>query len=296
MKKSPAFFLVVLFFAASCSDSGKESAVPPQSLVGTWELVSYSSDSSGGKEWKDHPSHILYQKHLTPTHFTWVSYQKGNDQVVGMGGGTYTYDGKNYVESIEFFLPATSTILGQNINFTAEFEDGKWHHTGFVKNHEFDVESAETVATDSSRIEEIWRRVEGVSQNDTTLIGTWELVSYKEREGEPEMSYPGFVKYRKLITPTHFAWVQYNEDGDYISGVGTGTYKYDGQTYTENIEMMHPRGSLLTGATIKFNSIINGNRWLHFAEKTMKGDQSIDSVYIDEQWRRFRINSDISSF
>lgn len=216
--------------------------------------------------------------------------------MVGMGGGTYTYDGKNYVENIEFFLPATSTILGQNINFTAEFEDGKWHHTGYVKNHEFDVESAETVATDSSRIEEIWQRVPGVSQNDSTLIGTWELVSYKEREGAPEMSYPGFIKYRKLITPTHFAWAQYNEDGDYISGVGTGTYVYDGTTYKENIEMMHPRGSTLTGATIEFNSIINGNRWLHFAEKTVKKGQPLDSVYIDEQWRRFRNNSDISGF
>ncbi|MEQ8417517.1 MAG: hypothetical protein RIE86_27815 [Imperialibacter sp.] len=290
MKNISIFFIVSIYVLISgCSnDSGKESTEAPKSLVGTWELVSYMSDSSGGKAWIDHPSNILYQKHLTPTHFTWISYQKDNDQLVGMGGGTYTYDGENYVENIEFFLPATSSILGQKINFTADFVDGEWHHRGFVKDFEFDVESAETVVVDSSRIEEMWRKVPAVAKNDTSLVGTWELVSYHEKEGGPEMSYPGFVKYMKLVTPSHFVWIQYNDDGDYISGTGTGSIIYDGKTYTENVAMIHPSGHTLTGATITFGGVVNANRWTLFAEKTVKQGQEIDSVYIDETWARYK--------
>ncbi len=290
MKNIWILFVATLFIFASCSnEQGKESASEaPKSLVGTWELVSYISDSSGGQEWKKQPSNILYQKHLTPTHFTWVSYQKDNDQVAGMGGGTYTYDGEHYVESIEFFLPATSSILGQNINFEADFVDGQWHHTGYVKNFEFDVESAETMVTDSSKIEEMWRKVPAVADNDSTLVGTWELVSYHEREGGPDMNYPDFVKYMKLVTPSHFIWIQYNEEGDYISGTGTGSYEYDGNKYIENVTMLHPSGNVLTGARVTFGGTVNTNRWTLFAENTTKGGKEIDSVYIDEVWTRFR--------
>lgn len=291
MKKTSAILpaIAIYILATACTgDKGAEKETPPSSLVGTWELVSYISDSSGGKEWIDHPSYILYQKHLTPTHFTWFSYDKNNKQLLGMGGGTYTYDGKKYVESIEFFLPATSSILGQNINFTAEFEGGMWHHTGYVKNNEFDVETAEVVEVDSSRIEEKWRKVPGVAQNDSTLIGTWQLVSYRERKGAPEMSYPGFVNYMKLMTPSHFVWVQYNEEGDYISGIGSGTYEYLGQTYTENLAMMHPAGNILSDASIVFSAELSGNRWKHFAQRTTKKGQPVDSVYIDEIWTRYR--------
>lgn len=279
---------ILVLVSACSSDSGKESTVAPKTLVGTWELVSYISDSSGGREWKSHPSNILYQKHITPTHFTWISYQKDNDQLTGMGGGTYTYDGEHYVENIEFFLPVTSSILGQQINFSADFVDGKWHHTGYVKEFEFDPDAAETVVVDSAKIEEMWQKVAAVADNDSSLVGTWELVFYHEKEGGPEMSYPDFIKYMKLVTPSHFVWIQYNDDGDYISGTGTGSVIFDGKTYTENVTMIHPSKNILTGATITFGGVMNTNRWTLFAEKAMKNGKELDSVYIDEVWARSR--------
>lgn len=286
MKTSVFLPLVAAFLMSDLLCSGMQSKTdPPPSLVGTWRLVSYNDPSN---EWRSYPENVIYEKYITPTHFLWVRYEKDNDQLVGMGGGTYSYDGENYQEKIEFFLPATSGILGQTIDFTARFDNGKWHHTGYARETVFDPGEAATVMADSARIEEIWEQVPASVANENDLMGVWRMVSYKEKEDGPAMSYPGFVKYLKLVTPTHFAWVQYNEDGDYISGAGAGTYTYNGEQYIENVNLIYPAGSELTGSKITFDCELRGNLWLHSVSEVEKDGEKLDSVYIDERWVRYR--------
>ncbi len=285
-------FVLVLVIASLCigpadSVAQKKGTTPPPNLVGTWRLVSYNDPSDENGKWSNYPETVLYEKYITPTHFLWVRYEKDKDQLVGMGGGTYTYTGDKYVETIEFFMPSTSSIAGQTITFSANFKDGKWHHSGYAMDNQFDPGKARTAVVDSVLIEEIWEKVPATTTNMQNLLGTWQLVSYKEKESGPTMSYPGFVQYVKLITPTHFAWVQYNEDGDDVSGAGCGTYVFDGKSYVENVHMIYPAGSPLTGSSITFNFEMKGNRWLHSVSSVEKDGQPVPDIYIKEEWMRY---------
>ena len=277
----------LLFTGCGPSKSTEESVTEaPENLIGTWRLSQRIDHIANKTEWEDVTDSIVYDKYLTDTHFTWINYDKNNDVLTGMGGGTYTFDGENYVEKIEFFLPPTSSILGQEIYFTATFKDGNWYHNGYIMEMEFDPESAETVVVDSSRIEEIWEKVQGTSEGAATVQGTWSLQSYKDGDGGIDLTYPDFVNYIKLITPTHFIWIQYNDEGDVVSGAGSGSYKYiDGQ-YTETIQMMYPSGNLLTGGAVTFSCEISDNKWEHAAQSFQQSGQETDTIFISEKWTR----------
>lgn len=249
----------------------------PASIVGTWKLDQWIQHGNNKTEWEPAPPEMIYEKYITDTHFTWINYDPEQDQLTGIGGGTYTFDGDTYIENIEFFHPPSSSLAGQQIAFTAEFKDGKWYHTGYGKNMEFDPETAETVVVDSTKIEETWIKFEG-EVVDTSLQGTWELLTQRSDPDGPEISYPDFVKYLKHITPTHFVWIQYNSDGDEISGAGSGTYQFDGKRYVENVQMAHPTGSNITDAQITFDCVLEGNRWIHYS--------TTESIYVDEKWIR----------
>ena len=283
-------FLMSVFILLSCGTEKKEEATTsaaPETLVGTWKLKQRINHQDGQTEWEDMTqTGILYDKHLTDTHFTWIQYDTNSDVLIGIGGGTYTYDGANYVENIEFFMPLFAGILGQSIDFTAEFKDGEWYHTGYTKEIEFDPELAEFVELDSNKVEEIWFKVD-VPETPSGLMGTWELQEYKSQQDAPSLSYPDFVNYVKLITPTHFVWIQYNDEGDQVSGAGAGTYSYAGDVYKEGIQMMYPSGNALVGGEVVFKAEIDGDNWNHFCTAFERDGQSVDTVYIDEKWARY---------
>jgi hypothetical protein len=267
-------------------------------VEGSWQLVSYIDHARGDTSWSQYPDNIIYQKHITPTHFTWLSYDKETDRTTGTGGGTYTHIGELYVEDINFFYPPGSDILGQSIPFTVRMKDGKWYHTGYSKNMEFDAETGEMIIVDSTKIEEIWERVEahGVKPNeDHSLVGTWELVSYMEPNQEVWSEYPDFVGYIKLITPTHFVFVKYNAEGDEVLFEGGGTYSLEGNNYTENILFMYPSGSQQVGTLLPFSKEMTDDRWYHNGyvkkietQKETGATVVVDSTRIKEIWKLYK--------
>ena len=291
MNKAIFFILslsALVFVGCSAQKSIEMESFSEQAdaLEGSWELVSYIDHANGDSTWSEYPSNIIYQKHITPTHFTWLSYNTDEDGMNGTGGGTYTYIGDIYVEDIHFFYPPGSSILGQTIPFTVEMKDGQWHHTGYAKNLEFDAETGEMIVVDSTKIEEIWERVEahGVEVNqDLSLVGTWELVSYMEPNQEVWSEYPTFVGYIKHITPTHFVFVKYNAEGDEVMFEGGGTYSLEGDTYTENILFMYPSGSQQVGTTLPFFMNRQGDNWYHtgFIKKIETNPETGESVAVD---------------
>lgn len=281
-----AVFITSLFLGG-CGPTAKEEKVSsesPASLIGTWKLKERIDHDNQKTEWETVSDSIVYDKYLTDTHFTWINYDKNNDILVGIGGGTYTYDGTNYIENIEFFRPPTSSILGQQINFTAEFKEGRWYHTGYSKNTEFDPELAQTVVVDSSKIEEIWEKVSGEIEGAQMIQGTWELLTYKDNAEGLDLSYPDFVNYIKLLTPTHFIWIQYNDEGDEISGAGAGTYSYQDEKYTESIQVLYPTGNPLRGSDVTFTCVVDGSRWTHKSTEGEGGQAS--PLFVDEKWAK----------
>ncbi len=85
-------------------------------------------------------------KHITPTHFMWVTYD-GEGKVTRTAGGTYTLKGEDYVENPEYGLGADfETIKGKAQTFKCKVDGNKWHHDGQLSN--------------GLTIEEIWERIE----------------------------------------------------------------------------------------------------------------------------------------
>ena len=243
------FLALFAIGSIGCSPGQKEemAKVPSDALLGTWKLVSYVDHQEGGTSWGKYGNNVIYEKYITPTHFTWVRYEKDNDNLVGIGGGTYTFDGKTYTEDIKFFLPPGSSQLGQAIPFEVAFEDGLWEHVGFSKVLEFDADKGEMTVVDSLKIEEKWEKVEaGVNTSHLSdILGTWELLSYRQEGDSLRSEYPGFVSYIKLITPTHFVWVRYNKEGDEV--VGAPSRNRDDRDRRQRVP--HGRRLLLRGSS-----------------------------------------------
>jgi len=147
-------FILVCLLVTGCTTNHENADESEDniSLEGTWQLIKEIHHIYGETEWEDTPENLIYMKHITPTHFTWVSYDKSTETLIGTGGGTYTFDGDKYTEYIDFFYPAGSNELGQAIPFTVGMEEGQWFHTGVVKEMEFDAEKGENVVVDSSRL------------------------------------------------------------------------------------------------------------------------------------------------
>ena len=299
--KNSLILITMLWLGFGCASEKEEASddLSADVLQGTWKLIKFINHGAGDTTWSEYTDNTLYLKHLTPTHFTWIRYEKAEDDLPGTGGGSYTFDGKIYTEDIQFFFPPGSGELGQAIPFTVEIKDQQWFHTGYAKVTEFDPEIGEIVVVDSSKIEEIWIKIDpsdNIKNTNIDLIGTWELVKYKESGDSIYSEYPSFIGYMKHITPTHFNWIYYNAEGDEIISEGGGTYEIDGTTYTERIDFHYPSGSPMIGMFVPFQCKVENGLWYHsgyiLVPKTDPATGEMvgtDSSKIDEVWRRIKI-------
>jgi hypothetical protein len=134
---------IVIASRHSAADEPKKTEAKPQNpLVGTWKLV---SAKYGGKE-VSFPEGTTRIKHVTPTQFTWVDYDK-EGKVGAALGGPYTLKGDKYVETPEYGVgQILQALKGKPQSFTWKVEGNKWFHNGKVG--------------DSLTIEEVWERVQ----------------------------------------------------------------------------------------------------------------------------------------
>ena len=122
------------------SGSPRSHAQAP-ALVGTWRLVSAKS----GGQTIDFPPGTTILKHLTPTHFVWLHYDR-QGQITQAGGGSYVVSGNRYDETPEYGLgEGIQPLLGKRQSFTARIAQGRWYHSG--------------QETNGDVIEEIWERL-----------------------------------------------------------------------------------------------------------------------------------------
>jgi hypothetical protein len=290
-------WVLVIWLVGACStgDTEQSSNLSDQitSLEGSWELSEYINHPAGGTEWEDYGAEIIYQKHITPTHFTWFKYNTETDNLEGAGGGTYKFDGSVYTENIHFYHPPGSSLLGQAIPFDVKFEKDIWFHTGYSKELEFDPESSELVIVDTTKIEEQWLKLSGVTDGNN-MVKTWKLTGYKSNPSDSTYAeYTDFVGYIKLLTSTHFTWIRYNGEGKEgeVIGLGSGRYESSTDSYKEFIEIMHPPGSNQVNTDITFEKSIIGNKWFHqgYVLRVEYGDNGVmhvlDSSLVDEVWQ-----------
>ncbi|HEU4387226.1 MAG TPA: hypothetical protein VFV34_05475, partial [Blastocatellia bacterium] len=124
----------------STADDPRQAEVRTDNkLVGTWKQV---SGKFNGKEFRP-PAGTTLIKHVTPTQFMFVDYDK-DGKVTDAFGGPYTLKGDKYEETPVYGVGDVHGLKGKTLSFTCKVEGNKWHHSGTLRG--------------GATIEEVWER------------------------------------------------------------------------------------------------------------------------------------------
>ena len=85
-------------------------------------------------------------KHVTPTHWTWVAYDRENKMVLAAAGGTWSIKGGKYEEAVEFTTDNFPQARGKSPAYGFKVDGDLWT---LMRGPEFEI-----------RIDETWRRRE----------------------------------------------------------------------------------------------------------------------------------------
>jgi hypothetical protein len=129
-------------------------------VIGSWSLVQYKYGEDA--EYNTVPEFMYYVKNVTSSHFSWCSYNPEDGKVIGAGGGTYIVDGKDYVESTDFWYPSGTSIPGTKTTFNFKIEGNMWTISGYIKEVELNPSTGEIAPIDSTFISEVWQRIGGI--------------------------------------------------------------------------------------------------------------------------------------
>ncbi len=186
-------------------------------------------------------------------------------------------------------MPRGSNKTAQHQIYEFSQDQTQWLCTGLEKTFGFESSSGGVVVLDSMSVEQKWSRIIPDPNNVATLEGTWELQQYCSEQDPDWHDYPSFVRYLKLITPSHFFWVKYNRQFDEVMASGGGPYVYSGEdSYIEKIESFYPNGSDQVGTEISFELQLEDQAWKHRGYiKRVDRNSVIDSALVDEIWVRF---------
>lgn len=116
MKTFLAFFLI---FLSSCHSKKNDSKIPTNELIGTWKMVYGDITEYDSVKIKD-LSKTEFFKIINNSHFAFFNQVKDKNDGFYGGGGTYTLQGNQYIETLDFI--ASKGIRGQSFSFTIEFK------------------------------------------------------------------------------------------------------------------------------------------------------------------------------
>lgn len=138
MKKKILTSLLFLFLVAFSINAQQDST----NILGTWKLSSYMK---GDKKIVPDDS-IQRIKLITKSYFTWVQYTSKTRVIRNSAGGTYTYDGRNYTEKIDYVgLRILDSLDIINI-FKVTISGDEMHLLG--------------VLSDNTIVDEIWTKID----------------------------------------------------------------------------------------------------------------------------------------
>jgi hypothetical protein len=122
---------------------------------------------------------------------------------------------------------------------------------------------------------------EGTKKSSGSHLGTWELASFKYGTNQPGFTdFPKTEHRIKLITETHYTWVEYDDATKKVTGSAGGTYSLDGNTYTESKDFGLNMDPYL-GKKHVYSIRVEGDKFF------LSGSLS-DGLKIEEVWRRVK--------
>jgi len=114
-----------------------------------------------------------------------------------------------------------------------------------------------------------------------THLGTWQLISTKYGDATEFSDFSKERRRVKLITATHFTWVDYDAGSKQVGSTAGGSYTLDGGSYTETIEFVGEGMETYLGKKQTFTIKVDGDK-LH------QSGQLSDSLKIEEVWQRLK--------
>ena len=115
-------------------------------------------------------------------------------------------------------------------------------------------------------------------------LGTWQLVSTKYGEAKEMSDYPKEHRRLKMITATHFIWLDYDTTTKKISSSAGGPFSLREGAYTETIEFAGEGMETYLGKKQAFTIRIDGDR-------LFQSGQLSDGLKIEEVWQRVSSSS-----
>jgi hypothetical protein len=113
-------------------------------------------------------------------------------------------------------------------------------------------------------------------------LGTWQLASFKYGTNQQSFAEPPSSQRRiKLITETHFTWVEFDPSTKKAQGMAGGAYLLSGDTYTESIDWADSGMESYLGKKHAFTIRVEGDRL--FLSGTLA-----DGLKIEEIWQRVK--------
>jgi hypothetical protein len=119
------------------------------------------------------------------------------------------------------------------------------------------------------------------AKGNGTHLGTWQLLSAKYGDAKDFEDYPKERQRIKLITATHFNWVDYDTKTKKVSSSAGGPYSYREGVYIETIEFVGEGMETYLGKKQEFKIRIDG-------DKLFQSGQLSDGLKIEEVWQRVK--------
>jgi RNA polymerase sigma factor (sigma-70 family) len=224
-------------------------------LPGTWECVSSPKD----------PKEISHIKHLTPTHYTWVTYDSARRAIIAISGGTWSFRNGKYEEICEFASETHPHLRGKAYTYAIDLVGDKW---------DIKVDSDEIAA------DQVFHRVKlredqkkNAGDPGRKLFGTW------EKNLGPVA--PKAVRMLKHITPTHWTWVIYDRENKMVLAAMGGLWSLKGDNYEETIAFTTHNSEESRGNSNAFGFQVDSDRWLIKRGPDLPGDA-------EEAWKRVK--------
>src|SRR5947207_1992540 len=120
-----------------------------------------------------------------------------------------------------------------------------------------------------------------IAKGSGTHLGTWQLISTKYGDAKDFADFPNEQRRVKLITATHFTWVQYDTASKKVESMAGGPYTLDGDSYTETIEFVGTGMETYLSKKQPFTIKVNG-------DKLNQSGQLSDGLKIEEVWQRLK--------
>jgi len=121
-----SIFLPCMLIGSSLPSSATAGAKRPKAelkaanaILGTWELA-----------WPETRAHERELKLITPTHFTWTTWNVETHEVLATGGGPYTLVSGDYCEQISFARGQIESAAGNVLCYNVQVRSDSLIQTG----------------------------------------------------------------------------------------------------------------------------------------------------------------------